>query len=159
MYLAETFQSFFSRFRVNITYQKKFSYFDEFELISLLIYSKHPLIMVLLGLLLQINSDFCFLRFNSNKKYSLSWSIHDEFIDLEGEFLPDVQNYTFSFAFLVKSIALSKISCKIVHLGMKNQVCFGNHQQIDFISNHFSEKLTLQRVNVNMTNYDFFRVF
>ena len=138
-----------------------FTHCSSVSFVSWLRSSKYPLIMVLWGLLLQIISHFCFLRLSSTKKYYLSWSIHDEFINLEGISSLSHRIYLL-LRFFVKFVWFWVIfNVKLSIWEWRINLYFGNHWQIDFISNHFSEKfqLVFLRVNVYMTNYNFLRDF
>ena len=97
--------------------------------------------MVLWGLLLQIISHFCFLRLNSTEKYYLSWSINDEFINLEGISSLTHRIYLL-LRFFVKSVWFWVIfNVKLSIWEWRINLYFGNHWQIDFISNLFFEDL------------------
>ena len=64
-----------------------------------------------------------FLLFSNflTKKYSLPWSIHEEFINLDGIFSLKYLPLCYSCH---ACMVLSKFSCKIEWLGMKNRVLF-----------------------------------
>ena len=67
---------------------------------------------------------FCFLRFYSIKKYSLSCSIHQEFINLKRISSLKYRIYLLLCYSCQVCMVLSKISCTIECLKMKNRALF-----------------------------------
>ena len=63
--------------------RRKLPYFDECESLSWYILNI-PWSWFYMGYSYKLSVIFWLLKFNSTKNYSLSWSVHEEFINLKG---------------------------------------------------------------------------